>query len=145
MLHTVAKNMELGSLTERFKIMLSILSDLMKFKSHKKIVIIKSLLNEVSVWVYWTCNRICVLDFDLHNYQGCTGIEPVLLSSAEGLKQSAVTTWPWRHLSNRNNGKYIDRRSDGVTTSQEITNKQQKLKYQLYIYSSSLKKYKTII
>ena len=35
MIHTVAKNMELGSFTKRNKVMHSILSDLKKLKPHK--------------------------------------------------------------------------------------------------------------
>ena len=46
-----------------------------------------------------------------NNDQVCTGIKPTILFSAEGPKLSAVTTQPWRHISNRNSGKYTDRLS----------------------------------
>ena len=45
---------------------------------------IKSVLREVSVC--WTYNRICALDINAHNDQGCTGVESALLSSAGKLK-----------------------------------------------------------
>ena len=52
----------------------------------------------------------------------CTGVEPVPLSSAEGLKQSAITTGPRKYLTKRNNEKYIERRSNGIITDQKIMN-----------------------
>ena len=61
-------------------------------------------------------------DINAHNDQGCTGIELALLSSAETLKERALTTRPLRHISNQNKWKYIDRRSKGVTTGQKIMN-----------------------
>ena len=76
---------------------------LWKLKRHKN-----QKSTKVSVWVYWTYNRIYVLGIKSLNDQSCRGIEPTLLSSAEGLKQSASTTRPRRHFSNRNKGKYIE-------------------------------------
>ena len=57
----------------------------------KSNIIIKSAVSEVSVWVNWIFIEICTLDINAH---GCTRIEPALLSSAAGLKQSAQTTRP---------------------------------------------------
>ena len=102
-------------LTKWFKIMHSNLSP-------QKITIVKNALSEVSVWVYWAYNRICMLVIKAHNNRGCTGIVPVLLPSAEGLKQSALTTRSRSHFSNWKNGKYIDRRFNGITTGQIILN-----------------------
>ena len=72
----------------------------------------KSALSYISV--YGTYNRISALNINVHRHKGCMGIEPVLLSSEKGLKQSALTIR--RHISNQNNKKYIDRRSNFVTT-----------------------------
>ena len=82
-------------------------------------------------------NRICVFEIINHIDQGCTGIEPVLLSLAEEKKQSALTTQPRKHIPSRNNGKYVDSRSNCVTTGRKIMNELQKLEYRLYINSSS--------
>ena len=78
---------------------------------------IKSALNEVSVWVYWTCNLICVLDVNAHNEQSCTGIEPAILSSAAELKHTALIIQSWRHISLRNNENYKDSWSNFVINS----------------------------
>ena len=59
-------------------------------------------------------------DIITHNNLGCTEIECALLFSTEGLKQSELTTRTRRHISNLNNGKYIDRRSNSVTTDQNV-------------------------
>ena len=108
-------------------------------------MVIKSTLSEVSVWVYRTYNRIYVLDINDYNDQRFTKIEPALLSSAEGMKQRALIISRRRHFSDRNNEKFIDRRSKGVATGQKIMNEGEKLEYPLYSYSSSSIKCKTII
>ena len=55
-----------------------------------------------------------MLDFNPQNDQNCTGIEPAVLSLSEGLDNSIY--------SNQNNGKCIDRRSNGVTTDLKTMN-----------------------
>ena len=75
-----------------------------------------------------------MLNIDAHNDQVCTEIESAILSSAQELKQSALTTRPRRHFSNRNNREYIDRRCNSVTTVQKVMNELKKLENRLYIY-----------
>ena len=82
----------------------------------------KRTLSEVSVWIYWTCNRICGLHINSDNAESYTGNEPALFSSAERLKQSAVPIQPRIPFMNWNNGKCTDWRYDGVVTRQEILN-----------------------
>ena len=55
----------------------------------------------------------------------CTGFEPALLYSSEELKQRALTARPRSHFSNRNKEKYLDRRSNNVTTDQKHMNEPQ--------------------
>ena len=76
-------------------------------------MIIKSALSEVSVWFYWTFNRICGFNINAQNGQGCTGIGPALVYAAEELKRNAVTIWLQRHYSNRNKGNI---KKDDLTT-----------------------------
>ena len=54
-----------------------------------------------------------------HNDQGCTEIEPALLSSAERLSRSELTTRVRRYISHRKNRKYIYRRFNDVTFGAE--------------------------
>ena len=70
---------------------------------------IKNAQSEVSVWFYWTHNRICALVTNVHNDQGYKGIEPTLLSSAAGIKQNLPTIRPRRRISISNKEKYINR------------------------------------
>ena len=65
---------------------------------NSNLIEIKSLLSEVSV--YWTYNLICAFHNNAHNDQKYTGIEPTLLFSAKGLKQSAWTIRPRRYTYN---------------------------------------------
>ena len=46
---------------------------------------------KVSVWIYWTYNRICALDINAYNDQVCTVVEVAVLISAVGLMQSTQT------------------------------------------------------
>ena len=105
---------------------------------NSKLIKIKNALNEVSVWVYWTYNRICELDINAHY----TGIEPALLSLSAGKTRSALTIRPREHISIRNNEKYnIYRRSNFVKTCKKIMNESWKPDYRLHMYSSSSMKY----
>ena len=52
---------------------------------------IESAQSEASIYVYWTYNRICALDINFNNDEGCTRIKPALLFSAAELKQSELT------------------------------------------------------
>ena len=60
-------------------------------------------------------------------------------------RQRVLAAWPQIYFSNWNNDKYFHRRSNDVTTLQNIMNELWKLEYRLYIYSSRLMKYKTVI
>ena len=62
-----------------------------------------------------------MLDINAHIDQGCTGIEFAFLASVTELKRTALAI---RHedISNRNNEKYIDRRSNFATTGKKIMN-----------------------
>ena len=91
-----------------------------KLKTDKKIIITKSTLRKASVWVYLAYKRICVLDINEHNKQGCIGLEPVLLFSAEELKQSALIVRARRHFLKWNNEKFINMRFNDVTIVQKI-------------------------
>ena len=71
---------------------------------------------------------------------GMQGIKPAPLSLEEGLKQNTLTVQSHRHFSNRNNGKHVDRKSNGIITYQKIMNEQEKFEHRLYIYTSSLMK-----
>ena len=51
------------------------------------------------------------------------GIEAIVQNSAAGLKQSALIIRPQGHISIENNEKYLDRRSNFVTTGKKIMNK----------------------
>ena len=100
-----------------FKIMHSNLSCLSKLEPHKKLGLskVQSIrLLEVSDWVYWGCNRICVLCIIALNDQACTGIELTLRSSAKELNHRAITTWPRRPCAKWNSKGYIDRQSKNV-------------------------------
>ena len=88
-----------------------------KLKPFNCIMIVKSKLTEVLV--YRTYNRISLLANNVYDDKGCTVNERTLLSSAEELKQSAQTLRPRKHIFRRNNRKYIDRRSNGVTIGQK--------------------------
>ena len=85
---------------------------------NSSLIKIKNALSEVSV--YWIYNRICALDDNARN--DFTGIEPALLNLATELKLNALTIRPRKHVSIRNNEKYIDRRSNFVATSKKIMN-----------------------
>ena len=63
-----------------------------------------------------------MLHISAHNDRDGMGIETALLSSAEALKQSAVSIRPRRYFSKRSKEKYIDRQSNGITTGQKIMN-----------------------
>ena len=63
-----------------------------------------------------------MLDINEHHDQGCMRMDPALLFSAAGLKQSVLTARSRRHFSNQNNGKYIDRRSKDVVIREIIMN-----------------------
>ena len=63
-----------------------------------------------------------MLDINDHSDQGSTGIEPALLSLAEGLNQTAVTNRTRRHFSDLHNKEYIDRRFNGITIGEKIMN-----------------------
>ena len=101
---------------------------LQKLRPHKS----KKCSNRISVWVYWTYDWICPLDINAHNEQEWTD-DPALLCSAAGLNQSALTIRPRRHISIRNNDKYISRWSNFVTTDKIIMNELKKLEHPLYI------------
>ena len=72
----------------------------------------------------WTLayNPICVFDINAYDDQDCTGIDPNLLFSKEGLKQSALSTRPRWNFVNRNKGKYVDRRFKDAVTVQKTMN-----------------------
>ena len=55
-----------------------------------------------------------------HKDLGRTGIGFAMLSLAAGLKWSALTKWPLREISIRNNEKYINIRSKFVTNGKKI-------------------------
>ena len=63
---------------------------------------------------------MCAFFINACNRQDCMGIEPAHLSS--GLKQNVLTTQPRKHFCVRNNGKYVDKRSNGDTTFQKNKN-----------------------
>ena len=86
-----------------------------------------------------------MLDVNDHNDQVYTGFEPTFLFSADKVKQSALTAEPWKQISNRNSGKYIDAGSNYVITVQKIMKELLKLECRLYVFNSSLMKHKTII
>ena len=90
--------------TKRFKKLHSNMSYLNKLN---KLIKSKSAQGEVSVWVYWTYKWICGLDINNNNDQECTEVEAAPLSSAAKLKQSTLNFPPLRHISTRNNEKYI--------------------------------------
>ena len=94
-----------------------------KLKLHEKFLSIRRAVSEVSLSVYGTTNQICVLDINAHNDQSCTEIEAALLYSAKILMQNAPAVRSQIHTTNRNNGKYIGRLSNDVTTDQIIANK----------------------
>ena len=99
-------------MTKRFKKMHSNLSKLKTRKNQK--------------WAERSFNTIGFLRLTLnliHNCQACTGIDQAVLSSVAKLKQNALTTRPWRHISNSNNEKYTDKRSSFVTTGRKIIGK----------------------
>ena len=73
------------------------------------------------------------------------GIEPVILSSGERLKQNALALRPPFHTKEGNKGKYIDRRCSNDVTRQKIMHKLQKFEYQLHIYSSISMNYKRLV
>ena len=85
-------------------------------------------------WVFWVnLNLIKIksawsVKFNEHtiifvsNDQGCAGVESTVLFSAVGLRQSALYIRLRRYTSPRNNWKYIDRRSNFVTTGKKIMN-----------------------
>ena len=60
-----------------------------------------------------------MLDINAHNDPG---IEPALQYLAEELKQIALTARSLRHLSFRNKGDHIDKRSNDVVIIQKILN-----------------------
>ena len=70
------------------------LNKLSKLKPHKKIILIKIAVNEVSVWIYRTFSWICVLGINALNGQSCTRTEPALPSSAERQQLSALAIRP---------------------------------------------------
>ena len=74
------------------------MSYLSKLRLHKETVIIKSTLNEVSI--YRTYNWICMLHINDQNDLGCMGFEPALEFAAEELKQGALSIRPRRHFLN---------------------------------------------
>ena len=96
-------------------------SDLKNY-THAWVFCIKSNLIKIKseVSVYWTYNWVYAFDFNIHADQGCTGIKPVLLSSADGQKQSMLTIRLRRNTSTRNNDNYIERRSNFVTTGMKV-------------------------
>ena len=59
--------------------------------------LIKRAISGVSVWVYVTYNRICMLDINAHYDQDYTGIEFALIFSAAWLKHGTLTITPRRH------------------------------------------------
>ena len=79
---------------------------------NSNLMIIKNAPNEV----YWTYSLIFVLEINAHNDQSCKTIESTLPFSAAGIKQNVLIVRPRRYISNHNKEKYIDRRSDFVTT-----------------------------
>ena len=87
-------------------------SSLIKKKKKSK------LSEEHYVWIYWTYNNTWALDIHIHKCS--TGIESLLLSSAERLKQSALAIRPRIHAKNRNNRKYIDKQCNSVVSDQKI-------------------------
>ena len=89
--------------------------------------------------------NIQLFDINIHNDRGYTGIELALQSLATGLKQSALTIRQRKHSSTQNNEKFINSRSNFITTDKKIMNELQELDYQQYIYSSRFMKCKTII
>ena len=70
-------------------------------------------------WVYWTYDRINLLDISDLDWMG---IDPALLSSAEQMNQIALTIRPQKPNGEQNRLKYIDRRSNDVTTGQKTMN-----------------------
>ena len=95
--------------------------------------------------IYWTYNRICVLDVNAYNDHSCTGIEPATLPSEERLKQNALAFRLRIHSTNQSNGKYVDRECKSAVTREKMINELEILEYQLYTYSSSSMKHKMII
>ena len=75
----------------------------LSFWMNSNLIKIRSVVREVSNWVYWTYNRICAFDTNVHNNQSCTGIEPALPSSTAGLKQSTLIIRSWKHTSTTRN------------------------------------------
>ena len=71
-------------------------------------------------------NEFYSIHINIHINQRCTGIEPILLPTAPGLKQSVLTIQPRRHTFNQNDEKYVDRRSIFDTTGIKITNEPKK-------------------
>ena len=100
------------------------ISDLKKCTKTQIIWVISNLIRikNIPVWIYWTYNRICVLDINAHNDQGCLGIKPAILFSAVELNQRALTNCPRRPKVSRNSGKYIDWWSNDIVTLQKIMN-----------------------
>ena len=128
---------------KRFKIMQSNVSFLSKLKPYKKNIIMKSMPSKF--WVCSTYNRIYMLDINVHSDLCCTGMQPALLFWAEELNRSALTNRPWKSSGEVNSRKHICRRSNDNITHHTIMNELYKFDYQLYIYSSSSMKYKTLI
>ena len=67
-------------------------------------------------------HRICALGINAHNDESCMGIAPIQVSIAHRLIQSALTIQSRRYIFIRTNEKYIDKRSNFVTTGKKITN-----------------------
>ena len=78
---------------------------LMKASSTLIVIIVLKLhknqnpLSEISIWVYWTYNQICGRNNNTYIGQDCSVIEPAPQFSTPGLKQSALTIRPRRHIS----------------------------------------------
>ena len=62
--------------------------------------------------------------FDINNRkaQVCTGLEPSFLFLELGRAQNTLTIRPQKHIFTRSNEKYIDKRSNIVTTGKKIMN-----------------------
>ena len=105
------------------------MSCLTKLIHHKKILLIKSMLSEISVWVYRTYNGICVLDINEWSQRpGLHEIRTSSLSLIKGTEAEWAIRSATKSLSNQNNEKYIDKRSDDATTGQKFMNELLKLK-----------------
>ena len=79
------------------------------------IIIIKNVLSEVWIWIYWTCDWIFESDINVHNVQNSSIIETALLFSANCTNHLA-TDVTVIHSTNWRKEKYVRRRCNDVIT-----------------------------